>query len=129
MVKEGLAVDMLTLIAIGLLGGVITGISPCILPVLPVILLSGAQSARAGARAPVAAGPVALAPAPVPDSKGQPPLAWAVRSGASARVQDSNLPPLLVPGAVSPLLNLIGAVRRGALPLRPRPPVWDQVVA
>jgi cytochrome c biogenesis protein CcdA/thiol-disulfide isomerase/thioredoxin len=38
---------MLTLIAIGLAGGLITGISPCILPVLPVILLSGAQSARA----------------------------------------------------------------------------------
>jgi cytochrome c biogenesis protein CcdA/thiol-disulfide isomerase/thioredoxin len=40
---------MLTLIAIGLVGGLITGISPCILPVLPVILLSGAQSARAAA--------------------------------------------------------------------------------
>jgi cytochrome c biogenesis protein CcdA/thiol-disulfide isomerase/thioredoxin len=37
---------MLTLIAIGLVGGLITGISPCILPVLPVILLSGADSAR-----------------------------------------------------------------------------------
>ncbi|WP_124054299.1 cytochrome c biogenesis protein CcdA [Arcanobacterium ihumii] len=35
-------------ILIGLLGGFITGISPCILPVLPVIFLSGgAQSARA----------------------------------------------------------------------------------
>lgn len=35
------------LILIGLLGGLITGISPCILPVLPVIFLSGgAQSAR-----------------------------------------------------------------------------------
>lgn len=54
---------MLTLIGIGLVGGVITGISPCILPVLPVILLSGAQSARAGVPAPVPAGPVAVAPA------------------------------------------------------------------
>jgi cytochrome c biogenesis protein CcdA/thiol-disulfide isomerase/thioredoxin len=35
------------LIVIGLLGGLITGISPCILPVLPVIFLTGgAQSAR-----------------------------------------------------------------------------------
>lgn len=35
------------LILIGLLGGLITGISPCILPVLPVIFLTGgAQSAR-----------------------------------------------------------------------------------
>jgi cytochrome c biogenesis protein CcdA/thiol-disulfide isomerase/thioredoxin len=34
---------MWTLIAIGLLGGLITGISPCILPVLPVIFFSGTQ--------------------------------------------------------------------------------------
>ena len=38
---------MISLVLIGLLGGLITGISPCILPVLPVIFLSGeAQSAR-----------------------------------------------------------------------------------
>ncbi len=38
---------MVTLIFIGLVGGLITGISPCILPVLPVIFLSGgAQAAR-----------------------------------------------------------------------------------
>ena len=38
---------MITLALIGLVGGLITGISPCILPVLPVIFLSGgAQSAR-----------------------------------------------------------------------------------
>ncbi|WP_353826948.1 cytochrome c biogenesis protein DipZ [Agromyces sp. SYSU T0242] len=38
---------MLALALIGLAGGLITGISPCILPVLPVILLSGgAQGAR-----------------------------------------------------------------------------------
>lgn len=38
---------MFTLALIGLLGGLITGISPCILPVLPVIFFSGgAQSAR-----------------------------------------------------------------------------------
>ncbi len=54
---------MLTLIAIGLVGGLITGISPCILPVLPVILLSGAQSARADTAVPAAAGAVAVAPA------------------------------------------------------------------
>jgi cytochrome c biogenesis protein CcdA/thiol-disulfide isomerase/thioredoxin len=34
---------MFTLVLIGLLGGLITGISPCILPVLPVIFFSGAQ--------------------------------------------------------------------------------------
>ncbi|MGH3558537.1 MAG: cytochrome c biogenesis protein DipZ [Mycobacterium sp.] len=35
---------MFTLALIGLVGGLITGISPCILPVLPVIFFSGAQS-------------------------------------------------------------------------------------
>ena len=34
---------MLSLALIGLLGGLITGISPCILPVLPVIFFSGTQ--------------------------------------------------------------------------------------
>ena len=38
---------MTTLVLIGLVGGLITGISPCILPVLPVVFLSGgAQAAR-----------------------------------------------------------------------------------
>ena len=35
---------MFTLALIGFLGGLITGISPCILPVLPVIFFSGAQT-------------------------------------------------------------------------------------
>ncbi|UGT91850.1 cytochrome c biogenesis protein DipZ [Mycobacterium ostraviense] len=34
---------MLTLTLIGLVGGLITGVSPCILPVLPVIFFAGAQ--------------------------------------------------------------------------------------
>ncbi|MGB7871153.1 MAG: cytochrome c biogenesis protein DipZ [Mycobacterium sp.] len=38
---------MLSLALIGLLGGLITGISPCILPVLPVIFFSGTQSSGA----------------------------------------------------------------------------------
>ena len=37
---------MSTLILIGFIGGLITGISPCILPVLPVIFFSGAQGGR-----------------------------------------------------------------------------------
>lgn len=37
---------MFTLILIGLLGGLITGISPCILPVLPVIFFAGATGAK-----------------------------------------------------------------------------------
>lgn len=39
--------DVLTLALVGFLGGLITGISPCILPVLPVIFFSGAQSVDA----------------------------------------------------------------------------------
>lgn len=40
---------LISLLLIGLIGGLITGISPCILPVLPVIFFSGgAQSARTG---------------------------------------------------------------------------------
>jgi cytochrome c biogenesis protein CcdA/thiol-disulfide isomerase/thioredoxin len=51
---------MFTLVLIGFLGGLITGISPCILPVLPVIFFSGTQSARADV-ASVADGGVATA--------------------------------------------------------------------
>src|SRR5215469_3898810 len=32
----------MTLVLIGLVGGIITGLSPCVLPVLPVVLLGGA---------------------------------------------------------------------------------------
>ena len=54
---------MLALIVIGFVGGLITGISPCILPVLPVILMSGAQSARATADTPAGTTTVASLPA------------------------------------------------------------------
>lgn len=37
---------MLSILLLGLLGGFITGISPCILPVLPILFLTGADSAR-----------------------------------------------------------------------------------
>jgi len=37
---------VLALVLIGLVGGLITGISPCVLPVLPVIFLSGAPGRR-----------------------------------------------------------------------------------
>jgi cytochrome c biogenesis protein CcdA/thiol-disulfide isomerase/thioredoxin len=47
---------MFALVLIGFLGGLITGISPCILPVLPVIFFSGTQTARieAGGAAAIA---------------------------------------------------------------------------
>ena len=34
----------MTLVLIGLVGGIITGLSPCVLPVLPVVFLGGAGS-------------------------------------------------------------------------------------
>jgi cytochrome c biogenesis protein CcdA/thiol-disulfide isomerase/thioredoxin len=51
---------MFTLIAIGFLGGLITGISPCILPVLPVIFFSGTQSTREARETEAAGGGVAV---------------------------------------------------------------------
>jgi cytochrome c biogenesis protein CcdA len=43
---------MLVLVLIGLLGGLITGISPCILAVLPVVFMAAGSGARADATAP-----------------------------------------------------------------------------
>jgi cytochrome c biogenesis protein CcdA/thiol-disulfide isomerase/thioredoxin len=52
---------VITLVLIGLVGGLITGISPCVLPVLPVIFLTGgAESART--QPPPAAAEPAAAP-------------------------------------------------------------------
>jgi cytochrome c biogenesis protein CcdA/thiol-disulfide isomerase/thioredoxin len=55
---------MFTLVLIGFLGGLITGISPCILPVLPVIFFSGAQTARTDQRVETGSGAVATAVKP-----------------------------------------------------------------
>ncbi|OBG61740.1 cytochrome c biogenesis protein CcdA [Mycobacterium sp. E3339] len=56
---------MLTIALIGFVGGLITGVSPCILPVLPVIFFAGAQGrADAPARQPVPGGGVDVATRP-----------------------------------------------------------------
>ena len=39
----------MTLVLIGLVGGIITGLSPCVLPVLPVVFLGGGADAEPGA--------------------------------------------------------------------------------
>ena len=54
---------MLTLIAVGVVAGLVTGLSPCVLPVLPGIL---AASSLAPARGRVPAGPGGSARAPAP---------------------------------------------------------------
>ncbi|SDR91429.1 Cytochrome c biogenesis protein CcdA [Paraoerskovia marina] len=57
---------METLIVIGLLGGLITGISPCILPMLPVIFFAGGvQGARPDGDAPAEKNPFTGAPTAV----------------------------------------------------------------
>jgi cytochrome c biogenesis protein CcdA/thiol-disulfide isomerase/thioredoxin len=94
---------VVTLLLIGLVGGMITGISPCVLPVLPVIFLSGgAQSARPGT-----AGSAAKATA-------QSSLA-ARRAERSARLR----PYLVVAGlALSfSVFTLLGTLILSALPL------------
>jgi len=47
---------MVSIALIGLVGGLITGISPCILPVLPVIFFSGTRGAEGGTEADAANG-------------------------------------------------------------------------
>ena len=42
-------IEVLVLISIGLLAGVITGVSPCVLPVLPVVFFAGGATASARA--------------------------------------------------------------------------------
>ena len=50
----------MTLVLIGLVGGIITGLSPCVLPVLPVVFLGGGGAAPdAGPEAQPNTGPVA----------------------------------------------------------------------
>jgi cytochrome c biogenesis protein CcdA/thiol-disulfide isomerase/thioredoxin len=67
-------VPLFTLALIGLVGGLITGISPCILPVLPVIFLSGgAQSARGTSAAPARGASATRATGPVPKQAGRRP--------------------------------------------------------
>jgi cytochrome c biogenesis protein CcdA len=39
-----------TLVLIGLVGGIITGLSPCVLPVLPVVLLGGGSAGKGRAQ-------------------------------------------------------------------------------
>lgn len=57
---------MLTLIAIGFIGGLITGISPCILPVLPVIFFSGTQAGKGETSQAAGQGSVATQAPPKP---------------------------------------------------------------
>ncbi|MGO8870368.1 MAG: cytochrome c biogenesis protein DipZ [Acidimicrobiales bacterium] len=70
---------MITLVLIGFLGGLVTGISPCILPVLPVIFAAGAASAidedvpDASAPTPTTSERVSVGMVPAAVAAGDPP--------------------------------------------------------
>ncbi|MER5887903.1 cytochrome c biogenesis protein DipZ [Streptomyces sp. NPDC001941] len=76
---------MLTLALIGVLGGLITAVSPCILPVLPVVFLAGGtgegedrtppSAAPSAGAPPSATSPAAAAPPASPQSAAPPPAA------------------------------------------------------
>ena len=102
-------VALLTLILIGLVGGLITGISPCVLPVLPVIFLSGgAQGARNVATPDEAQGAAAG------DVVCSEPVAAAVPAGSARRRTH---------GAAGPW------GQAGGLPGRPLPPPHPRPLA
>jgi cytochrome c biogenesis protein CcdA/thiol-disulfide isomerase/thioredoxin len=137
-ITPAVEVALLTLILIGLVGGLITGISPCVLPVLPVVFLSGgaqgartaatpveAQSAPAGDAArsePVAvtvpAGPAPAEPTtgPVPGSE---PAAAGPASAATPPRGDGKRPYLVVAGLALSFsaFTLLGTLILSALPL------------
>lgn len=96
---------IITLLFIGLIGGLITGISPCILPVLPVVFLSaGAQAARPTAASTDAAGRASSAAAP-PNSE-----LW--RGGTSTALAERPTAPRTErsPSAARPYLVIAGLV-------------------
>jgi cytochrome c biogenesis protein CcdA/thiol-disulfide isomerase/thioredoxin len=118
-------VDLITLVLIGLVGGLITGISPCVLPVLPVIFLSGgAQGARATAPDPAAPGPPAAGSPPAgsppagPAPAGSPPAGPSPAGPPAARGPGWR-PYLVVAGlALSfSVFTLLGTLVLSALPL------------
>ncbi|GCE76947.1 cytochrome c biogenesis protein DipZ [Cellulomonas biazotea] len=117
--------DLLPLALIGLLGGLVTGVSPCILPVLPVVLLAGATtSTRLGALPGLAVQPLpdflrtgtptagsASAPVVTLDPPTAPPAAGSRRRSAR--------PYLVVAGLVTSftLVTLLGSVALAVLGL------------
>jgi cytochrome c biogenesis protein CcdA/thiol-disulfide isomerase/thioredoxin len=95
---------VLTLALIGLIGGLVTGISPCILPVLPVIFFTGAQAATTRTGEPV----------PVSESGGV-----AVAEQAPAKAPSRARPYLVIAGLVVSftLVTLFGSLLLSVLGL------------
>jgi cytochrome c biogenesis protein CcdA/thiol-disulfide isomerase/thioredoxin len=103
MSRPGRRLTLITLVLIGLVGGLITGISPCVLPVLPVVFLSGGVNARTPAVAP---------------SRGTPRAGVAQPDGQPA-AGSSRRPYLVVAGLVVSFsaFTLLGTLVLSALPL------------
>lgn len=88
---------MITVLLVGLLGGLVTGISPCILPVLPVVLLAGGTG-RTGSDA--SARSVGSAASPETDSPATGGVAVVARPESPAQVRWSLRPYAVIAGLV-----------------------------
>jgi cytochrome c biogenesis protein CcdA/thiol-disulfide isomerase/thioredoxin len=108
---------MLSLALIGLVGGLITGISPCILPVLPVIFFSGAQSSS---------GEHSAGPGPAPPSD-----TGAVAVKPRAAVADKLRPYRVIGGLVLSfsLVTLLGSALLSLLRLPADAIRWVALIA
>ena len=76
---------MAELIVIGVVAGFLAGVSPCILPVLPVILVAGGTAPVASVPVPVAAAPVLIPPASAPVAATPPPSGSGPRPASRGR--------------------------------------------
>ncbi len=103
---------MWTLALIGFLGGLITGISPCILPVLPVIFFSGANSSFASSA-----------------DAGRPRARW--RSSPSRPAAEASRPYRVIGGLVLSfsVVTLLGSALLSALHLPQDAIRWVALVA
>lgn len=94
---------MLTLALIGLLGGLITAVSPCILPVLPVVFLAGGAGGKGGDLAKPgsgATGPDADTSGPPAGAPGRAPVLTAPAPDAAVRAPRNRRPYAVVAGLV-----------------------------
>jgi cytochrome c biogenesis protein CcdA/thiol-disulfide isomerase/thioredoxin len=119
--------DLLTLALIGLVGGLVTGISPCILPVLPVVFFSGgvegARTSTTASSAGAAKVGALAQPAFLARSSGTTTLPAQAKPGASDDPapgrRPGSRPYLVVAGLVTSftLVTLVGTLLLNALHL------------
>ena len=109
---------MIVLLLVGFLGGLVTGISPCILPVLPVIFASGAASGLDDPPAPAAprASAVDAAVARVPATVGAAPV-LPDEGGPGGGLDDGDPGPVpAVPDPAAEARERLAATRRRRRP-------------